>query len=238
MIDPLLNDLYLRSNAPSVYLISEENTIRVFSSKCKTLIILAIREHINYEDDFDILDFIVNFVLENRIKMIMQDFSGADITYYYLKLIKKYGKKRMLQNVVFDITQTFDGNCFPDVETHVPTDSNGNFIQSKYNEINSENIKYIYWSMIGNLAYMIRNPDKHHYVSIKISVAFVIYDIIDFDFEFNIQQISKLFHIIITEILRVKEKSNMREEIVHGLLSNDEKIRTTIINKYAGLIMK
>ena len=153
--------------------------------------------------------------------------------------MKLFGKKEMLQNVIFDITQSYEGNCFPDVETDVITDTDGKFIQSKYDEININTFKD-YWSMSRNLAYMMRNPKERHYNNIKICVAFVIYDIydiIDFDFEFNIQEITKLFHIIVNKILTIKNIRERKEELVNGLLSDDEKTRTDTINKFA-LIMK
>ena len=166
----------------------------------------------------------------------MQDFTGRDLTYYYIRLIKQFGKKEMLQNVIFDITQSYEGNCFPDVETDIVTDTDKNFIQSKYDKININTFKD-YWPMIRNLSYMMRNPKERHYNSIKICVAFVIYDIIDFNFEFNIQEITKLFHIIVNEILSIKNIRERKEELVNGLLSDDEKTRTDTINKFA-LIMK
>ena len=236
LIDPELDNINLGSSGPKLILVESNEHIRVFESEDETLTVLAISDYIDYDKNFDVIKLICNFVLENKIKMIMQDFTGRDLTYYYIKLIKLFGKKRMLENVVFDITQMYEGNCFPDVETNVITDTDGNFIQSKYDEININTFKD-YWPMIRNLAYMIRNPKERHYNSIKICVAFVIYDIIDFNFEFNIQEITKLFHIIVNEILSIKNIRERKEELVNGLLSDDEKTRTDTINKFA-LIMK
>ena len=270
LIDPELNNICLGSNGPQVFFDREIHNMKVYRSKdcsikevpCTSLIVesklcldcsltvLAIKESIDYDKDFDILKFICEFVLIYKKKMIMQDFSGRDPTFYYLKLIKQFGKERMLENIVFDITQMYEGNCFPDVETLVITDTNGNFIQSKYDKNNINTFKD-YWSMLRNLAYMMRDPTymmrnpeephynsiKTHYNSIKICVAFVIYDIIDFDFEFNIQEITKLFHIIVNKILSIKNIRERKEELVNGLLSDDEKTRTDTINKFA-LIMK
>lgn len=235
LIDPELNDIYLGSNGPQVFFDRERHNMRVYRSKDNSLTVLAIKESIDYDKDFDILKFICEFIIIHKKKMIMQDFAGRDLTFYYLKLIKIFGKEKMLENIIFDITQMYEGNCFPDVETDVITDTYGNFIQSKYDKININTVKE-YWSMIRNLAYMMINPYKNHYNSIRISVAFVIYDIIDFDFEFNIQQISKLFHIIINEILIIKNIHEKKEELVKGLLSNNEKERIDIINKYAVLM--
>ena len=236
LIDPELNNICLGSNGPQVFFDRERHNMKVYRSKDCSLTVLAIKESIDYDKDFDILKFICEFVLNYKKKMIMQDFSGRDLTYYYIKLMKLFGKKEMLQNVIFDITQMYEGNCFPDVETNVITDTDGNFIQSKYDEININTFKD-YWSMLRNLAYMMRNPKERHYNSIKICIAFVIYDIIDFDFEFNIQEIKKLFHIIVNEILSIKNIRERKEELVNGLLSDDEKTRTDTINKFA-LIMK
>ena len=239
LIDPELNNICLGSNGPQVFFDREIHNMKVYRSKdcldC-SLTVLAIKESIDYDKDFDILKFICEFIIIHKKKMIMQDFAGRDITFYYLKLMKLFGKERMLENIVFDITQMYEGNCFPDVETDVITDTYGNFIQSKYDKININTVKE-YWSMTRNLAYMMINPYKNHYNSIRISVAFVIYDIIDFDFEFNIQEITKLFHIIINEILIIKNIHEKKEELVNGLLSDDEKTRTNTINKFA-LIMK
>ena len=243
LIDPELNNICLGSNGPQVFFDRERHNMKVYRSKdcldC-SLTVLAIKESIDYDKDFDILKFICEFILIYKKKMIMQDFSGRDITFYYLKLIKIFGKERMLENIVFDITQMYEGNCFPDVETLVIKDTYGNFIQSKYDKININTVQD-YWSISRNLAYMIRNPirnpEEPHYNSIKICVAFVIYDIIDFDFEFNIQEITKLFHIIVNKILSIKNIRERKEELVNGLLSDDEKTRTNTINKFA-LIMK
>ena len=236
LIDPELDTINLGSSGPKLILVESNEHIRVFESEDETLTVLAISDYIDYDKNFDVIKLICNFVLENKIKMIMQDFTGRDLTYYYIKLIKLFGKKRMLENVVFDITQMYEGNCFPDVETDVKTDTNENFIQSKYDKININTVKD-YWPMIRNLAYMIRNPRERHYNSIKICVTFVIYDMINFNFEFDIQEITDIFYIIVNEILSTKEIPEMKEELVNGLLSYDEKMRTDIINKFA-LIMK
>jgi hypothetical protein len=236
LIDPELNNICLGSNGPQVFFDRERHNMKVYRSKDCSLTVLAIKESIDYDKDFDILKFICEFVLNYKKKMIMQDFSGRDLTYYYIKLMKLFGKKEMLQNVIFDITQMYEGNCFPDVETNVITDTDGNFIQSKYDEININTVKD-YWPMIRNLAYMMRNPKERHYNSIKICVTFVIYDMINFNFEFDIQEITDIFYIIVNEILRIKGIPEMKEELVNGLLSYDEKMRTDIINKFA-LIMK
>ena len=65
----------------------------------------------------------------------------------------------------------------------------------------------------------------------------------DLPFEIDIQDLQGLTkrknnnYIIVNEILRTKEIPEMKEELVNGLLSYDEKMRTDIINKFA-LIMK
>jgi len=236
LIDPELDTINLGSLGPKLILVEANEHIRVFESEDETLTVLAISDYIDYDKNFDTIKLICNFVLENKIKMIMQDFTGRDLTYYYIKLIKLFGKERMLENIIFDITQMYEGNCFPDVDLDVLIDTNGNFIQSKYDKININTVKD-YWPMIRNLAYMIRNPRERHYNSIKICVTFIIYDMINFNFEFDIQEITDIFYIIVNEILSIKGIPEMKEELVNGLLSYDEKMRTDIINKFA-LIMK
>ncbi len=196
LIDPELDTINLGSLGPKLILVEANEHIRVFESEDETLTVLAISDYIDYDKNFDTIKLICNFVLENKIKMIMQDFTGRDLTYYYIKLIKLFGKERMLENIIFDITQMYEGNCFPDVDLDVLIDTNGNFIQSKYDKININTVKD-YWSMIRNLAYMIRNPRERHYNSIKICVTFIIYDMINFNFEVDIQEITYIFYIIV-----------------------------------------
>ena len=240
LIDPeldIINFGSLGSSGPELILVEANEHIRVFESEDGTLTILAISDYIDYNENFNVIELICNFVLENEIKMIMQDFTGSDLTYYYIKLIKQFGKKEMLNNIIFDITQMYGGICgFIDGEPDVLIDTNGNFLQSKYDKININTVKD-YWSIIINLAHMIRNPLDLHYNSIKICVTFVIYDMINFNFEFDIQEITDIFYIIVNEILKTKGICEMKEELVNGLLSDDDKTRTNTINKFA-LIMK
>ena len=87
LIDPELNTINLGSSGPKLILVESNEHIRVFESEDETLTVLAISDYIDYNKDFDILKFICQFALKNKIKMIMQDFTGRDLTYYYIKLI-------------------------------------------------------------------------------------------------------------------------------------------------------
>ena len=62
------------------------------------------------------------------VKMIVQDFTGRDISNYYP--IQLYDDS-LLKNVLFDATYG-DGGCFPDLSTITILQKDGNFLHPKY----------------------------------------------------------------------------------------------------------
>jgi hypothetical protein len=103
----------------------------------------------SYSEHFAFLVNIIMSCMDNNIKVIMQDYSGIDITNTYSRLINIFGKEILFPNVIFDVTYG-DGNCMQhiDVDT-LKLDKNGNFVQEKFlllsrlAKINSSNFKRI-----------------------------------------------------------------------------------------------
>lgn len=91
----------------------------------------------NNNHDMDILYNIIELVLEsyNLKKLIIQDYTGRDLTWYYISLLK-YFNKNILSSVIFDTTQ-LDGGCFINLDKiTILYDNLGNFIQEKYSKLN------------------------------------------------------------------------------------------------------
>lgn len=68
----------------------------------------------------------------NKTKIIVQDFTGRDLTTFYLDLFKDFNSNDLLNNVLFDVTQN-NGGCIIDMNhDYAICDIHNNFIQEKY----------------------------------------------------------------------------------------------------------
>jgi len=79
-----------------------------------------------------LLATLILYVIEEKKKMFVQDYTGADINSVYTEFFELFPKEKIFKHVMFDITQN-DGGCFVDFSKYkVNYDSSGNFIQLKY----------------------------------------------------------------------------------------------------------
>ena len=89
----------------------------------------------NFELDSLFLYGLVNYVLEKNIKLIVQDYSGCDISKAYMSLMNIFDKEKLLKNVFFDVTQN-DGGCFVDFDKYtISYDEKDNFSQNKFKSL-------------------------------------------------------------------------------------------------------
>lgn len=103
------------------------------------------------ESDYDFLIRLIEYTLQNNIKLIVQDYSGNDIIPYYIDLLDIFPKKEMCEKVIFDITQK-DGGCIIDFSNYpIYYDSQDNFIQPGFKPLT--NLKEINKSMYKSLIY-------------------------------------------------------------------------------------
>lgn len=80
------------------------------------------------------LTTIIEYVLSNSIKLIMQYYTGHDTTNTYTELLDIYGYY-ILKHICFDITHD-KGGCYIDLPAKLDMDENGNFIQYKFMQLN------------------------------------------------------------------------------------------------------
>ena len=86
------------------------------------------------EDTAFILE-LITYVIENNKKMIVQDFTGMNITTPYEKLFTIFPKQNLLNQVLFDVTEE-DGSCFVDFSVHpICYDDKNNFVQPRYSTL-------------------------------------------------------------------------------------------------------
>jgi hypothetical protein len=72
-----------------------------------------------------------------RTKLIVQDYTGGDISEFYVSLFNIFGKQEMLNDVLFDVTQK-DGGCFIQIKPSLAqVDSDNNFIHEKFSKLTS-----------------------------------------------------------------------------------------------------
>jgi hypothetical protein len=79
------------------------------------------------------LTTIIEYVLNNSIKLIMQYYTGHDTTYEYIELLDIYGYS-ILKHICFDITHD-KGGCYIDLPAKLDMDENSNFIQYKFMQL-------------------------------------------------------------------------------------------------------
>jgi len=89
-----------------------------------------------YTTDSNVSNLInlIHICLEKRIKtkLILQDFTGRDLTKFYYSLFNTFDKTDLLNHVMFDVTQK-DGGCLIEMNEHQANiNEHGNFIQEKY----------------------------------------------------------------------------------------------------------
>ena len=88
--------------------------------------------HANYQYAF--LTNIIEYVLSNSIKLIMQYYTGHDTTNTYTELLDIYGYS-ILKHICFDITHD-KGGCYIVLPAKLDMDEDGNFIQYKFMQLN------------------------------------------------------------------------------------------------------
>lgn len=209
----------------------KENNIRILRNE--EIIVFAIKDYFYFVEclrfppeenqekkdklDYDLSNLInlITICLNNlNTKIILQDFTGRNTTLLYTRLFNFFDKKKLLNRVLFDVTQK-EGGCFIEMnEFQAPVDSKGNFIQERYLELTAiTNHKKFLKKRIDQIIY----PISQNFTSLKKNPSFEIMykDIfyilaqtynIDFD-ELNInpdyliKKYEKLIKIVIADIV-------------------------------------
>lgn len=112
---------------------------------------------------------LISICLEKKpkTKIIVQDFTGRDITYSYINLFNIFDKTDLLNNVMFDVTQ-IDGGCYITMnEQQASIDSNENFIQEKYMELKNIKNSPLFKTILSNRIQYLIYPISSNYVNLR-----------------------------------------------------------------------
>jgi hypothetical protein len=214
-------------------IIYSENKISVRVLHNNEVIVYALNEAIDYikhlwVDKHELIDTpkiytIINICLNNKIKLILQDFTGNDTTYFYSKLFKRYNRDDLLNHINMDITQ-FESGCRINLHKDlIKLDDNGNFIQEKFIELFKMEESKLYYNILNNRIDIFVYPicfyhsqiikkidfDLDKYQLYKIGLIATIYNI-DYDEEcldhsYINQKLELLINIILKDIINSKK---------------------------------
>lgn len=162
----------------------KENNIRILQNE--EIIVFAIKDYFYFVEclrfppeenqerknklDCDLSNLInlIDICLNNpNTKIILQDFTGRDTTQLYTGLFNIFDKQKLLNRVLFDVTQK-DGGCFIEMnESQAHVDSNGNFNQYKYSELTTIHDYILFKQNLENRIKHIIYPISHNFISLK-----------------------------------------------------------------------
>lgn len=263
-MDPLLeNPLKLESQINLVINNSSNNIIQDYvvleNNEYK---VVAINKHFyfynnihisnthNQELDQLFLYGLVNYAVERNIKLIVQNYSGEDISASYNDIASIFGKERVFKNVLFDVTQN-EGGCFVDFNRYpIFYDAKDNFIHPRFfsfvemKKINKDYYKSMLVKRLNILSWQIArhlrilkgelecdNYDKKHIKSI-INDMSMIYSI-------N-QDITKenLSNLITLMIIDAAESLDVPTDVITYITENnfDQKIITNTVSTMKNLL--
>jgi len=100
--------------------------------KNENYLVFAINTYFSYEDGNIFLLSLIEYVLSYNKKLIIQDYTGRDISKIYTNLFNIFPKKMLIKKVMFDITQNDGGCCINFNNNPVYYDTENNFIQPRF----------------------------------------------------------------------------------------------------------
>lgn len=241
----IIKEYFNRIEQPLKEITNNNSNIRILTNEFN--IVIAVKDNFyfetnnymtkdginNIENNMYNFNNMLSYCLENQIKMIVQDFTGRDLTSIYMKFLEIYDNNLLLCNVIFDVTQ-HDGGCYIDLKpSYAKTDKNGNFIQAKYlpliENINTEFYKTLLEQRINILNYplvgyyqkllTIENysefTENQYFDNYKL--FFMIYNI-QFDPNDKIKSLFKLIISMVTDIVKSKQGTmNEVESIIQSI---------------------
>lgn len=149
-----LNDPLVRNNNIEYI---KRNNLCVLQNDHITVI--ALREYFNYEEEDEehklnnceyfhhsYLDTIIELTLNNSKKLIVQDFTGRSIVTHYCDLLHKYDRQSVLNNILYDVSNNYDGQCYFEFSMEQALIINNCFLQPLFMQVrdlhNDQNYVY------------------------------------------------------------------------------------------------
>jgi hypothetical protein len=137
-----LNDPLVRNN--NIEYIKRNNLLVLQNDR---ITVIALREYFNYEEDEEhklnnceyfhhsYLDTIIELTLNNSKKLIVQDFTGRSIVTHYCDLLHKYERQNVLNNILYDVSNNYDGQCYFEFSMEQALIINNCFLQPLFMQV-------------------------------------------------------------------------------------------------------
>ena len=153
---------------------------------------------------------LIEHCLKQKIKMVYQDFTGYDTTNIYIDLFKYFNKNELLDNIIFDVTES-DGGCYVNLSRENLIIKENRIIQNKYSRLTKissperfikERLNYVIYPLSFNFINL--KQDNSFTIIDQNIVDFMcyIYEIHDEDI---IEKHNKIIKTILLDIARIKE---------------------------------
>ena len=233
--EPLYLESKMKLNLVETIVSNVNIKMRVFNNTERNTIIFAINTnfYFNMEEQTQIngqfkynlvqiqsnlMENIIYYSLTNSKKFVVGDFSGRNIESFYVQLLNKYDentKKKVLNNIMFDVSQN-DGGCYFEYDkSPILYDDSDNFIQVKYKSLIE-----------------LRSISNYHYkININKRIGFVTYQLSRMlrllnneiegngDFEGNFKNsVNEVMNYISTIYNSVKINDTSKENVQEALL--------------------
>lgn len=135
LVDPALEkDLQIIKYYNRIYKyldrVSDENSKIIVYNNNEDVVIAAHELYMFQEYKKNLYEIIAHCI-SSKTKLIVQDFTGNDLTQEYEKLFTIFNKNDIFKHISFDVTYN-DGGCYVELPNVLLVDDNNDFIQPKY----------------------------------------------------------------------------------------------------------
>jgi hypothetical protein len=189
---------------------------------------------------------IISLCLSNKIKLVLQDYTGHNSQNFYISLFGLFDREELLNNILFDVTEGESG-CYIELHKDQIKIIDNKIIQEKYMKlVDMENVNKHIKSRIDNIRYPLawcyvqysQNQDFKMFGYDKLIFLCVVYNIEIIENKNRIYILGKLYEVIkaiLEDIVTVKKESI---EYSHYLLTEVIYNRTQFNNSLMELYNK
>lgn len=186
-----------------------------------------------FRENFTTFNTMINQCVDTRKKLIVQDYTGRNLTSVYLKFLDMYGRK-ILNNIIFDVTQN-NGGCFIELKpSYAAMDKTGNFIQEKYLKlvdcVHLESYSQLYKSRLALFNYplswsifKLREDENYSEFNFEnLSLLFIIYEC-KYNHMFKQESLSTLIKKMLDDMLTSRGLDiSLGDSIITNIMNRNE----------------
>jgi hypothetical protein len=186
------------------------------------IIVYALNESFYYRNTFSeltkkesdecklIMLKLIQHCLKRNIKLVYQDYTGYDTTYLYVDLFSHFNKNDLLDNIIFDVTES-DGGCYINLSRDNLIIKENKIIQNKYSRLTKIScpdrfIKERIQSVIYPLSFnFIKLKEDNSFTIIDEEMVNYMCHVYEINDDNIIEKHNKIIKTILFDVARVKE---------------------------------